>query len=89
VVAIETVRNVLKRHGLWKNGKRKKKRKNRGTTADSPTKTMNIDLCFEEVHEPNFSTFARSHRKRESKMRDERKYRRDRIKLKKRNKEKL
>jgi transposase len=59
-VAIETVRNVLKRHGLWKNGERKKKRKNRGTTADSPNKTMNIDLCFvhaKEVHEPNFSAF--------------------------------
>jgi transposase len=25
VVAIETVRNVLDRHGLWKNGERKKK----------------------------------------------------------------
>lgn len=63
VVAIETVRNVLNRHGLWKNGKRKKKkkkRKNRGTTADSPDKTINIDLCFlpaKEVHEPNFSAF--------------------------------
>jgi len=37
VVAIETVRKVLKRHGLWKNGERKKKRKNRGTTADRQT----------------------------------------------------
>ena len=60
VVAIETVRNVLKRHGLWKNGERKKKRKNRGTTADRPNKTINIDLCLvhaREVHEPNFSAF--------------------------------
>lgn len=60
VVAIETVRNVLNRHGLWKNGKRKKKRKNRGTTADSPNKAINIDLCFlhaKEVHEQNFSAF--------------------------------
>jgi len=62
VVAIETVRNVLNRHGLWKNGKRKKKRKNRGTTADSPNKTINIDLCFvhaKEVHVPDFSAFFR------------------------------
>ena len=62
VVAIETVRNVLNRHGMWKNGKRKKKRKNRGTTADRPNKTINIDLCFvhaKEVHEQNFSTFFR------------------------------
>ncbi len=60
VVAIETVRNVLNRHGLWKNGKKKKKRKNKGTTADSPNKTINIDLCFvhaKEAHEPNFSAF--------------------------------
>ena len=26
VVAIETVRNVLNRHGMWKNGKKKNKR---------------------------------------------------------------
>jgi transposase len=60
VVAIETVRNVLNRHGLWKNRKKKKKRKNKGTTSDSPNKTINIDLCFvhaKEAHEPNFSAF--------------------------------
>jgi len=54
------VRNVLKGHGLWKNGERKKKRKNRGTTADIPNKTINIDLCLvnaREVHEPDFSAF--------------------------------
>jgi len=37
-----------------------KKRKNRGTTADRPNKTINIDLCLvhaREVHEPNFSAF--------------------------------
>ena len=62
VVAIETVRNVLKRHRLWKNGetKKKQKQKNRGITADIPNKTINIDLCLvhaREVHEPNFSAF--------------------------------
>jgi len=59
-VAIETVRNVLNRHGLWKNGKRRKTRKKKGTTANSPNKTINIDLCFvhaKEVHEQNFSAF--------------------------------
>ncbi|RJS70716.1 helix-turn-helix domain-containing protein, partial [Methanophagales archaeon] len=37
-----------------------KKRENRGTTADRPNKTINIDLCLvhaREVHEPNFSAF--------------------------------
>jgi len=60
VVAIETVRNVLNRHGLWKNVKKKKKRKNKVKTSDSPNKTINIDLCFvhaKEAHEPNFSAF--------------------------------
>ena len=60
VVTIETVKNVLNRHGMWKNGKRRKKRKNKGTTANNPKKTINIDLCFvhaNEMHEQNFSAF--------------------------------
>jgi hypothetical protein len=42
---------------------KKKKRPNKGVTADKPNKTMNIDLCFvpeKEVHELNFSAFFRS-----------------------------
>jgi len=46
VVAIETVKNVLHRHGLWRKEKRKKTQKNKGVTADIPEKTINIDLCF-------------------------------------------
>ena len=46
VVAIETVKNVLHRHGLWRKKKRKKTQKNKGVTADIPEKTINIDLCF-------------------------------------------
>ena len=62
VVAINTVKNVLSRHGLWKNGKRRKKRKNKGTIADRSNKTINIDLCFvptEEIKEYklDFSAF--------------------------------
>ena len=60
VVAITTVKNVLKRHGMWNAEKRKKKKKNKGTTADKPNKTVNIDLCFvpaKETHELDFSSF--------------------------------
>jgi len=62
IVAINTVKNVLSRHGLWKNGKRGKKRKNKGTIADRSNKTINIDLCFvptEEIKEYklDFSAF--------------------------------
>jgi len=42
---------------------KKKKRPNKGVTADKPNKTINIDLCFvpgKEVHELNFSAFFRS-----------------------------
>jgi transposase InsO family protein len=56
------VRNVLHRHGLWRNEKRKKTRKNKGVTADTPGKTINIDLCFVpaeeiEVDTPDVSFF--------------------------------
>ncbi len=60
VVAIETVKNVLERHGLWNPEKKKKRIKNKGTTSDEPNKTINIDLCFipaEEIHEHDFSPF--------------------------------
>ncbi|MBE3122312.1 MAG: DDE-type integrase/transposase/recombinase [Thermoplasmata archaeon] len=62
VVAVNTVRNVLHRHGLWRNEKRKKTRKNKGVTADTPGKTINIDLCFVpaeeiEVDTPDVSFF--------------------------------
>lgn len=60
VVAIETVRKVLLRHGLWNVKKREKKRKNEGTTADKPNKTVNIDLCFipeKEMYKLDFSHF--------------------------------
>lgn len=60
VVAISTVKNVLERHGLWNAEKTKKKMTNKGTTADKPNKTINIDLCFipaEEMHEHDFSPF--------------------------------
>lgn len=60
VVAITTVRNVLERHGMWNVEKRKKKKKNKGTTADEPNKTVNIDLCFVPVkntQEIDFSFF--------------------------------
>jgi len=60
VVAITTVKNVLKRHGMWNAEKRKKKKKNKGTTADKANKTVNIDLCFvpvKETHELDFSSF--------------------------------
>ncbi len=59
-VAIGTVKNVLGRHGMWKEGKRKEKKKNKGTTAQEPNKTINIDLCFipsEEMHQIDFSPF--------------------------------
>jgi len=62
IVAINTVKNVLCRHGLWNNCKRKRKEKNRGATADKPNKTINIDLCFVPAEERvtdrlNFSDF--------------------------------
>jgi transposase InsO family protein/transposase len=62
VVAVNTVRNVLNRHGMWKNGKRRRKPRNKGTVADRPHKTINIDLCFipaEELQEYklDFSAF--------------------------------
>lgn len=60
VVAIETVKNVLERHGLWNPEKKKKRIKNKGTTSDEPNKTINIDLCFipaEAIQEHDFSTF--------------------------------
>lgn len=62
VVAVNTVKNVLTRHGLWKNGKKSRKRKNKGVTADKPNKTINIDLCFVPAEEIildrlNFSAF--------------------------------
>ena len=62
VVAVNTVRNVLCRHGLWKNGKKSRKKKNKGVTADKPNKTINIDLCFVPAAEIisdrlNFSAF--------------------------------
>ena len=61
VVAIETVRNILDRHGLWNPVRRGKKNKNnRGITADNPNKTINIDLCFaheSEIRIPNLSAF--------------------------------
>ncbi|MFZ2070051.1 MAG: DDE-type integrase/transposase/recombinase, partial [Halobacteriota archaeon] len=89
VVAIETVRNVLNRHGLWKNGKKKKKRKNKGTTADSPNKTSNID---EIARKANIKQVEEELRAWKRKIRIERKkedkewgeYREKRIKLKKR-----
>jgi transposase InsO family protein len=60
-VAIDTVKNVLNRHGMWKeDGKRKEKKKNKGITAQEPNKTINIDLCFipsEEIHQIDFSPF--------------------------------
>ena len=62
IVAVNTVKNVLNRHGLWKNGNKKRKIKNKGVTADKPNKTINIDLCFvpaEEIDAErlNFSIF--------------------------------
>lgn len=60
VVAIETVKNILERHGLWNPEKKKKRIKNKGTTSDQPNKTINIDLCFipaESIHEHDFSAF--------------------------------
>lgn len=59
-VAIDTVKNVLSRHGMWKEGKRKEKKKNKGITAQEPNKTINIDLCFipsEDIHQIDFSPF--------------------------------
>ncbi len=59
-VAIDTVKNVLSRHGMWNEGKRKEKKKNKGVTAQEPNKTINIDLCFipsEEIHQIDFSPF--------------------------------
>lgn len=56
VVAVNTVRNVLSRHGLWRNEKRKKTRKNKGVTADTPGKTINIDLCFVPAEEIKVDT---------------------------------
>lgn len=61
-VAISTVKNVLSRHGMWKEdtNKRKEKKKNKGITAQEPNKTMNVDLCFipaEEIHQIDFSSF--------------------------------
>ena len=41
---LKTVRNVLDRHGMWNPEKKKKRKKNDGTTADKPNKTINIDL---------------------------------------------
>lgn len=60
IVAVNTVKNVLDRHGMWNADIKKKKMKNKGTTADKPNKTINIDLCFipaEEMHEIDFSPF--------------------------------
>jgi transposase InsO family protein len=51
VVAINTVRNVLNRHGMWMKGKRKRKPRNKGTVANKPGKTINIDLCFVPAEE--------------------------------------
>lgn len=59
-VAINTVKNVLSRHGMWSEEKKPKKKKNEGITADKPNKTINIDLCFipaEDTHEIDFSPF--------------------------------
>jgi transposase len=56
VVAINTVRNVLRRHSLWRNEKQKKTRKNKGVTADTPGKTVNIDLCFVPAEETKRNT---------------------------------
>jgi len=39
---------------------KKEKKKSKGTTADKPNKTVNIDLCFvpvKETQEPDFSFF--------------------------------
>ena len=58
VVAVNTVRNVLRRHGLWRNEKRKKTRKNKGVTAGTPGKTINIDLCFVPAEESKADTPA-------------------------------
>ncbi|MFQ5888355.1 MAG: helix-turn-helix domain-containing protein [Candidatus Hydrothermarchaeales archaeon] len=62
IVAVNTVKNVLNRHGLWKNGNKRRKIRNKGVTADKPNKTINIDLCFvpaEEIDAErlNFSVF--------------------------------
>lgn len=59
-VSITTVKNVLSRHGMWKEDIRKRKKKNKGITAEKPNKTINIDLCFipsEETHQIDFSSF--------------------------------
>jgi hypothetical protein len=59
-VAINTVKNVLSKHGLWKGDEKKRKKKNKGITADKPNTTINVDLCFipeEKVHEIDFSSF--------------------------------
>ena len=58
VVAVNTVRNILRRHGLWRNEKRKKTRKNKGVTAGTPGKTINIDLCFVPAEESKADTPA-------------------------------
>jgi hypothetical protein len=68
-LCIYILRNVLNRHELWKNGKKKKKRKNKGTTSDSPS---GLDIFTHETksYDEKMDAYLLMRRNREDARRD-------------------